>query len=276
MICEPCNECTCAKCLPTCSQELVIGVISLANTPVFVYFLNSNNNRADRFNVTTEVDGTVKVDLSTFKLMPEANYEIWVTAATASSIHDMESITIGLDTAECLVTSFVDIDDSANPKSQVSYTSQTIELCEPTIDPNAPIIQCMLRTDFILTSAQILDLHNTQVEIIAAPGAGKIIVPVKLTSFLDYNSIDYAGGSKGIAYKWGTAVGSPAAFSTPQSIVVASSSVSSLTEPINIDGVSGGDLIINQPVVAENLFAAFTAGNSEIKGSIYYEIRDFS
>lgn len=189
MICEPCNECTCAKCLPTCTQSLTLGTIALALTPVYVYFLNTNTNRADRFSVTTEVDGTVKVDLSTFNLMADANYEIWVTAMSASSIHDMETITIGLDTAECLVTSFVDIDDSSDPENQVSYTTQTIELCEPT--ENGVTMACILETTFTISAAELATLGTVFVEKIAAPGAKKALKMFGATATIDNITVPY-------------------------------------------------------------------------------------
>ena len=42
-----------------------------------------------------------------------------------------------------------------------------------------------------LTSAEILDLHNTPIELIPAPGAGKMIQIMKNSFRLNYNSIAY-------------------------------------------------------------------------------------
>lgn len=42
-----------------------------------------------------------------------------------------------------------------------------------------------------LTSAQILDLHNTPVELIPAPGTNKFIVVLSVYSFLDFNTTPY-------------------------------------------------------------------------------------
>ena len=121
--------------------------------------------------------------------MPAANYEIWVTAATATSIHDMETITIGLDTAECLVTSFVDIDDSANPESQVSYATQTVQLCEPT--ENGVTMACILRTTFTITAAELAVLGTTIVEKVAAPGAKKAFNVISATATIDNITVPY-------------------------------------------------------------------------------------
>ena len=42
-----------------------------------------------------------------------------------------------------------------------------------------------------LTSAQILDLHNTPVELIPAPGANKFIVVLSLYSYLNFQTASY-------------------------------------------------------------------------------------
>lgn len=47
--------------------------------------------------------------------------------------------------------------------------------------------------DVTLTPAQVFDLHNTPVEIVAAPGANKIIVCTQMMTKLDYNSAAYTG-----------------------------------------------------------------------------------
>jgi hypothetical protein len=43
-----------------------------------------------------------------------------------------------------------------------------------------------------LTSAQILALHGTPIQILAAPGAGKVIVPIEATAQYKFNSATYA------------------------------------------------------------------------------------
>ena len=42
-----------------------------------------------------------------------------------------------------------------------------------------------------LTAAEILDLHNTAIELVAAPGSGKFIHVVDLYAYLDFNSTAY-------------------------------------------------------------------------------------
>lgn len=274
MICEPCNECTCVKCVPTCTDELVLGMISLGNTAVFVYFLNSNTERVDKFNAISEVDGTVKVDLSSFQMMPDTNYEVWITTTTATSFLDMLTITIGLDTLTCMEIEFVDVNDSSNPEDQISYTSQTVELCTPTVDPNAPTLCPMLCKDFILTSAQILDIHNTDVEIIPAPGPGKAIVTFNIGVGLDYNSVDYVGGdASGIRLFYGTDKTANRVHSITRTTVRNSGDIANTH---NADTIQGGGVgvfpIINQPITAGMTGTPFTLGDSDVKGTIFYQI----
>ncbi len=48
-----------------------------------------------------------------------------------------------------------------------------------------------------LTSAQILALHSTPISLIAAPGAGKAILPTKVEAFYDYGAAAYAAVASG-------------------------------------------------------------------------------
>lgn len=55
-----------------------------------------------------------------------------------------------------------------------------------------------------LTSAQILDLHNTPVELIPAPGVDKFIQVLSIYSYLDFNTTPYVTSNAGsIYYRYG-------------------------------------------------------------------------
>lgn len=55
-----------------------------------------------------------------------------------------------------------------------------------------------------LTSAQILDLHNTPVELIPAPGIDKFIQVLSVYSYLDFNTTPYITSNAGaIYYRYG-------------------------------------------------------------------------
>lgn len=51
-----------------------------------------------------------------------------------------------------------------------------------------------------LTSAQILDLHNTPVELIPAPGANKFIQLLSVYTYLDFNTTAYTTSNLGAIY----------------------------------------------------------------------------
>ena len=56
-----------------------------------------------------------------------------------------------------------------------------------------------------LSSADILDLHNTPVTLVAAPGAGKWLVPVQFVAYFTAGASEYlSGGSVVAAWYWGT------------------------------------------------------------------------
>ena len=48
-----------------------------------------------------------------------------------------------------------------------------------------------------ITTAQVLALNATPIEVVAAPGAGLINIPTQIHLFLDYNSAAYAGVAGG-------------------------------------------------------------------------------
>ncbi len=53
------------------------------------------------------------------------------------------------------------------------------------------------KTAITLTSAQILALHTTGITVIAAPGAGKAVIPRVIEMFYDYGTVAYSGIASG-------------------------------------------------------------------------------
>jgi hypothetical protein len=43
-----------------------------------------------------------------------------------------------------------------------------------------------------ITSAELLNIHTTPIELVAAQGAGTVIVPIQITLWIDYNTTAYA------------------------------------------------------------------------------------
>ena len=65
----------------------------------------------------------------------------------------------------------------------------------------------LLEQTVALTSAQILALTTTTITLVAAPGAGKVIIPLQIASVFTFGTLPYLsadGGSLGIQYAGGT------------------------------------------------------------------------
>lgn len=54
-----------------------------------------------------------------------------------------------------------------------------------------------LTTDVTIAAADVIKLNATPISLVAAPGAGKIVVPVMIQFFLDYGSAAYDGIASG-------------------------------------------------------------------------------
>lgn len=118
-----------------------------------------------------------------------------------------------------------------------------------------------------LTSEQLLSLNTEDtVELIEAPGAGKVIVPVSIIGFLDFNTTSY-DFSNGVVVSLGT---------TSYITIPASTINSSADKYFNGTGFAQ-NLSANS---ALNLYylspATVTQGDSPLTLSITYRIVDFS
>jgi hypothetical protein len=124
-----------------------------------------------------------------------------------------------------------------------------------------------------LTSAQIVDmcvsLGGTNVELIAAPGAGRLIVPISIVSYMDFNTTAYTGGGTlNFTYAAaGTAVATMAA-----GLVTGSADTYGMATIATPTLTSG----FNLPLYVENATASFATGDSTIQFELLYYIADFN
>jgi hypothetical protein len=116
MICE----CTQAKPLFSCIEELTIGKMTEENTDYSVFFKNIITGRIDIIEVTSDDDGIIIADLSQFNPMVGHSYELWVTNA-AAGIKDAQPIEINGDDYACLYVAFLKVNGD-------NVTSQTLEV----------------------------------------------------------------------------------------------------------------------------------------------------
>ncbi len=120
-----CN-CEKLKSLPTCLNELVIGLISLTSQDVYVFFKNISNGHVIRLTGVSDVDGFVTIAIPENHFTANYSYEIWITATTAGP-DDKEDITFDSYVFyNCLSVEFYRIENDS--LEAVYYTTVTAEL----------------------------------------------------------------------------------------------------------------------------------------------------
>lgn len=130
----------------------------------------------------------------------------------------------------------------------------------------------LIQKDIVITPAQLLGLNGGgSIELIPAPGAGKLIAVQNVIYFLDYNSVSYdfayPGISDVVAFKTGTA-------STGQNLNTTNDLNTSADKYISFDFPNNSENDDIQADVAFTLDATagvtVSQGNSPIKLSILY------
>ena len=116
-----------------------------------------------------------------------------------------------------------------------------------------------------LSSADILDLHNTPVELVAAPGAGKWLVPVQFVAYFTAGASEYlSGGSVVAAWYWGTERRADIADLSGTSSSVA---VTAVTASGNASDVVNKAILIGA-------VDALTDGDGTLTITVWYSIED--
>ena len=132
--------------------------------------------------------------------------------------------------------------------------------------------------EITLTPAQLLSLNGGgTVELIAAPGAGKIIVPISYASFLDFNTTAYnvSVNALNLTYK-DASLASGERFAWINSIF-ANADFYLIGSPAIDAGLGGFSVAENQALVLKtNPGVPVTGGDSPLKINILYRIIDFS
>lgn len=119
-----CFNCSKTKPLIAQPQNVVIGTLT-ESTDYKVYFGNIATGRVTMIEATTDAAGLLTVDLEFIPIMPDHDYSVWATLATAD-YKDNAPITIDGDVVTCLNVRFDVVRDSAGVK--ISVVNQTLEL----------------------------------------------------------------------------------------------------------------------------------------------------
>lgn len=125
--------------------------------------------------------------------------------------------------------------------------------------------------EVILTSAQILLLYSTPIELVKAPGAGKVIELMSAVGFLDHGGTDYAAGGALViqTITGNTALSDSVAAAT---LINASADAYVIFQALSAEVATD----VNQGLELTNASAVHTTGNGTMKIKVMYRIHDFN
>lgn len=124
-----------------------------------------------------------------------------------------------------------------------------------------------------VSSAELLALNATPKSIIAAPGAGKVLVPLALAIILDFNTTAYAGIAAGedlvLRYTNGSGV---ATFT-----VEATGFLDATADAIRLGGIEAGAAaaitpVANAALVLHMATGEITTGDSPLRVKVWYSV----
>ena len=120
-------SCLCAKIksIPQCTQELLIGTLSIVSVPVYVFIRNKSLDTTIRVGGLVDGLGILTIDLTGISLSPVFSYEFHVTETTGEPF---ENLIFNINYVEynCLSFDVFRIEDTTG--NSIIYPSITAEL----------------------------------------------------------------------------------------------------------------------------------------------------
>lgn len=126
-----------------------------------------------------------------------------------------------------------------------------------------------------ITSAQLLALNATPVEIIPAPGAGKALILEGALLFLDYAGVAYAGIAAGedLSFKYTNAAGAEVMRVETTGFLDATADALRYARPTDLTNmIPVHTPIANAPIVAHMLVGEIITGTSPLYVRAYYRV----
>lgn len=139
------------------------------------------------------------------------------------------------------------------------------------VDANNLVQINQFSTEVTVSTAEVLALNATPKTLVAAPGAGKLLVFMGAIIALDYNSAAYAGIAAGedlaIKYTDGSGVIASTTLETTGFLDQTSDQIRTI-RPLATDITP----VANAPLVLHLLTGEITTGNSPLKLTVFYRI----
>lgn len=121
-----CSNCDKTKPILSCVTSLTIGTCAYNSTALYVYVRNNTTGRLYRLTTTSSGAGLIVVTtIADIQMIPDHNYEVWVTLASATNIDERIDITIDAAVKTCLD---VAIQTVFNSSDVLQSGSQTLKL----------------------------------------------------------------------------------------------------------------------------------------------------
>ncbi len=118
-----------------------------------------------------------------------------------------------------------------------------------------------------LSSADILDLHNTPVTLVAAPGAGKSLMVHRVAEYLSYGTTTYTVASPPVV-RWASEP------TTLAEMVTLDSGEDALQSTVGADAYATAGNAVNKALEAYMDGAAITDGDGTLTVTVWYSIED--
>lgn len=238
----------------------------LYRVDVSVYDSSNNLLNADAFSYTPSSSGALSMDISAI-LRAQMVADNDADLTDNSEAYDSANVYLGFyikyrevwtGSAESLS------DDSANVFFAIFGAMQVPSQYGGNIYEYL-LLSDMKIADVTISSASVLTSNASPVTIVAAPGTGYVIIPVKFFVFLDYNSAAYATNTTFRFEINGVAVSA-----TNTSILPGTADRYTTLEPTDYDTTTD---LKNQALVLETQSGNPTAGNSPLRVVCIYKIQ---